>query len=140
MLDKRRFTTALARFGFNPVVRTLFRLGIRPPGTLILETTGRRSGEPRRIPVTDGRQGDVVWLVAEHGRRAGYVRNLEANPRVRVRTGRRWRTGTAHVVPDDDPRARLAAIARHNPRARLNARTVRVMGSDLLTVRIDLDP
>jgi hypothetical protein len=36
----------------------------------------------------------VFWIVAEHGRRANYVRNIEANPRVRVRVGRRWHEGS----------------------------------------------
>jgi deazaflavin-dependent oxidoreductase (nitroreductase family) len=120
-------------------VRTLFRLGISPPGTLILETVGRKSGQPRRTPVTDGLDGDVLWIVAEHGRRAAYVRNIEANPRVRVRIGRRWRAGTARVVPEDDPRERLRTIARTRRRSAVNATTVRLMQTDLLTLRVDLD-
>ncbi|MDQ3849001.1 MAG: hypothetical protein M3296_00075, partial [Actinomycetota bacterium] len=43
--------------------------------------------------------------------------------------------GTAHVLPDDDPRERLRRIGRP-----VNALVVRGMGTDLLTVRIDLDP
>jgi deazaflavin-dependent oxidoreductase (nitroreductase family) len=138
-VDKRRFTTALARYVVNPAARGLFRIGIAPPGTAILETTGRKSGQTRRTPVTDGLDGDTFWIVAEHGRKAGYVRNIEADPRVRVRVGRHWRSGTGHVVPDDDPRERLRVITAHNPRARLNTATVRVMQTDLLTVRVDLD-
>jgi deazaflavin-dependent oxidoreductase (nitroreductase family) len=99
----------------------------------ILETIGRRSGELRQTPVGDGLRGDTFWLVAEHGRRAGYVRNIEANPRVRVFTNGRWRPGTAHLLPDDDPRARQRSLGR------LNAIAVRAMGTDLLTIRIDLD-
>ena len=104
-------------------------------GYAILETTGRRSGQLRRTPVGPAIEGNVAWIVAEHGRHAGYVRNIEANPRVRIRTGRRWRSGTAHVVPGDDPRARQRKMGN-----RVNAFVVRAMGSDLLTVRIDLDP
>jgi deazaflavin-dependent oxidoreductase (nitroreductase family) len=77
---------------------------------------------------------NTFWLVAEHGRTAGYVRNIAADPRVRVRIGRRWRTGTAHLLADDDP------IARQRTMPRANARTVRLMGTDLLSIRIDLDP
>jgi deazaflavin-dependent oxidoreductase (nitroreductase family) len=130
----------LAKYAFNPLVRTLFRVGIAPPGTLILETVGRKSGQPRRTPVTDGLDGDVLWIVAEHGRRASYVRNIEANPRVRVRIGRRWRSGTARVVPDDDPRERLRWIARTRRRSAINATTVRLMQTDLLTLRVELEP
>jgi deazaflavin-dependent oxidoreductase (nitroreductase family) len=138
-VDKRRFTTSLARYVFNPVARGLFRIGIAPPGTAILETTGRRSGQVRRTPVTNGLDGDTFWIVAEHGARAGYVRNIEANARVRVRVGRRWRAGTARPLPGDDPRERLRAIRARRPSARLNTATVRLMQTDLLTVRVDLD-
>jgi deazaflavin-dependent oxidoreductase (nitroreductase family) len=82
--------------------------------------------------------GDTFWIVAEHGRRAGYVRNIKANPRVRVKVGRRWRAGTARAVPEDDPRERQRELGTGLNR-RLNAAAVRAMGTDLLTVRVDLD-
>ncbi len=127
--------TALQVRVFNPPIRWLAARGLAPKVAL-LETTGRRSGRPRTTPVTNGlRRGtSEFWLVAEHGRKAAYVRNIEADPRVRVRVGRRWRTGTAHVLPDDDP------VARQRTLPRLHSATVRAMGSELVTVRIDLDP
>jgi deazaflavin-dependent oxidoreductase (nitroreductase family) len=131
---KREAVTAFQKRLLNPVVRRAVERGWAPPGYAILETTGRRSGAPRRTPVGEGRRGDSFWIVAEHGRRAGYVRNIEANPSVRVFTGRRWRTGTARVLPDDDPRERQRDLPR------LNALMVRAVGTDLLTIRIDLDP
>ncbi len=115
------------------------RLGLARRSTAILETTGRRSGEPRRTPVTNGLDGDTFWIVAEHGRRASYVRNIEANLRVRVNVGGRWRAGTAHVMPEDDPRERQRTLARTGVGSKLNRATVSVVGTDLLTVRIDLD-
>lgn len=132
-LDKRRFTTALAKYLFNPLVRLGVASGLLR-GWAILETTGRKSGKRRRTPVGNGLQGDTFWIVAEHGRRAAYVRNIEADARVRVNVGGRWRAGTAHLVPDDDPRERQRRIGR-----RLNAAAVRAMGTELRTVRIDLD-
>jgi deazaflavin-dependent oxidoreductase (nitroreductase family) len=131
---KREAVTAFQKRVLNPVVRRAIERGWAPAGYAILETTGRRSGVPRRTPVGGGRRGDAFWIVAEHGRRAGYVRNIEANPRVRVLTGRRWRTGTAHVLGEDDPRERQRDLPR------LNAFVVRAVGTDLLTIRIDLDP
>ncbi|HUR87108.1 MAG TPA: nitroreductase/quinone reductase family protein [Solirubrobacteraceae bacterium] len=132
---KRRLVTALQVRVFNPPVRWLAQRGLAPKVAL-LETTGRRSGRPRTTPVTNGlrRGSNVFWLVAEHGRKAAYVRNIEADPRVRVRVGRRWRSGIAHVLPDDDP------VARQRTLPRLHSATVRAMGSELVTVRIDLDP
>jgi deazaflavin-dependent oxidoreductase (nitroreductase family) len=136
---KRRAATALAKYAVNPVARGLYRAGLPVPGTAILETIGRKSGKPRQTPVTNGLDGDVFWIVAEHGRRAAYVRNIEANPRVRVRAGRHWHSGTATLLPYDDPRERLRKIAKLRPIARLNTATVRAMQTELLTVRIDLD-
>ena len=133
-LDKRRLTSGLGRYVVNPVAKAAIKLGVAP-GYALLETTGRTSGRPRTTPVGNGLDGDTFWIVTEHGRRAGYVRNIERDPRVRVKVRGRWRTGTAHVMPHDDPRERQRRIGR-----RLNAVVVRTMGTDLLTVRIDLDP
>jgi deazaflavin-dependent oxidoreductase (nitroreductase family) len=133
-MSKRRLTTALGKYLVNPIVKAAVTVGLAPPSYAILETTGRRSGQPRRTPVGNGLDGDTFWLVAEHGRRAHYVRNLEANPRVRVKVRRRWRSGTAHVLASDDARERQRKIG-----LRLNAAVVRLMGTDLLTVRVDLD-
>lgn len=132
-MDKRRLTTALARYAVNPVVRRAVAAGLLRGGYAILETTGRRSGQPRQTPVGYARDGDTVWIVSEHGRRAAYVRNLEADPRVRVRLGRDWHQGQAHVVPDDDARARLRTVG-----TRLSRLGVRAMGTGPVSVRIDL--
>ncbi len=132
---KRRLVTAIQVRLLNPPVRALAARGL-VPGVALLETTGRRSGQPRRTPVTNGLQRgtDTFWLVAEHGRKAAYVRNIEADARVRVRIRRRWRTGAGHVLPDDDARARQRSLPK------LHSVTVRAMGTELVTVRIDLDP
>jgi deazaflavin-dependent oxidoreductase (nitroreductase family) len=134
-VDKRRASTFLSARVFNPIVIAAARAGLPTPSVVILETTGRRSGTPRRVPVTRLVEGDTLWIVTEHGRRAGYVRNIEANPRVRVRVGRRWRTGTARVVSGHDWRA----LQRRMPN-KLSSAVVRAMGTEQLTVRVDLDP
>jgi deazaflavin-dependent oxidoreductase (nitroreductase family) len=136
---KRRLASGTAKYAINPIVRGLFRLGLPAPGAAILETIGRKSGEPRRNPVTNGLDDGVFWIVAEHGRSASYVRNIAANPRVRVRVGRRWHYGIARAVPDDDPRARLRYINSRHPVTRLSTATVRLLQTDLLTLRIDLN-
>jgi deazaflavin-dependent oxidoreductase (nitroreductase family) len=117
----------------NPVMRRALEAGA-VPGWALLETTGRRSGRPRRVPVGDGLRGDTFWIVAEHGRHADYVRNIEHDPRVRVKVGRRWYAGTAHLLPDDDPRARLSQLRRPH-----NDIGLRVMASEMLVVRVDLE-
>ncbi|ETZ99551.1 hypothetical protein I547_5589 [Mycobacterium kansasii 824] len=50
-----------------------------------------------------------------------------------MRIGGQWRTGTAHLLPEDDPRQRLRDLPR------VNSAAVRAIGSDLLTIRVDLD-
>jgi deazaflavin-dependent oxidoreductase (nitroreductase family) len=132
-VDKHRLVKPFQRRVLNPAVDALVRRGLLR-GWALLETTGRRSGEPRRTPVGNGLDGDTFWVIAEFGRRASYVKNIEANPRVRVCVRGRWRSGTAHLLPDDDPWARQRTLPR------LNAAMVRAAGTDLLTVRIDLDP
>ncbi|WP_055499189.1 nitroreductase/quinone reductase family protein [Streptomyces albus] len=121
-----RAVTALQRRIVNPVTRRL-------PGQILLETTGRRTGLPRRTPVGGRREGRRFWLVAEHGNRAQYIRNIHADPRVRVRLRGRWYTGTAQPLPEDDARARLRSLPF------LNSAVVRAVGTELLTVRVDLD-
>jgi deazaflavin-dependent oxidoreductase (nitroreductase family) len=99
-----------------------------PPGYAPLETTGRKTGKPRRTPVGDGRIGQF-WIVEEHGMKAGYVRNIASDPRVRLklRSGilGRWHTGTAHLLTDDDPRERQRWLASQLPSSAANASVVR---------------
>ncbi|MER6025053.1 nitroreductase family deazaflavin-dependent oxidoreductase [Streptomyces sp. NPDC001851] len=123
---KHRVVTAFQRHIANPLNRRL-------PFQTLLETTGRSSGLPRQTPVGGRRVGDSFWLVSEFGHRSQYVRNIQADPRVRVRIAGRWHHGTAHLLPDDDPVARLRSLPRFNSAA------VRAFGTDLLTVRVDLE-
>jgi deazaflavin-dependent oxidoreductase (nitroreductase family) len=130
---KRRVSTFLSVRLFNPLVRAAARRGLPLFGVGLLETRGRRTGQPRQTPVGLSVEGNTAWLVAEHGHRAAYVLNIEADPRVRVLWRRRWRAGVAHVVPGDDPVARLRTLPR------IHGASVRAMGSELLSVRIDLE-
>ena len=75
--------------------------------------------------------------------KAGYVRNIAAKPRVRLKLRHgilaRWHTGTAQTLPDDDARERQRWLAGRRLASAVNAAAVRVFGTELLTVRIDLD-
>jgi deazaflavin-dependent oxidoreductase (nitroreductase family) len=73
------------------------------------------------------------WFVSEFGEQSQYVRNIKADPRVRVRLRGRWHSGTAHLVPGDDPHARLRELPQ------FNSFGVRTFGTNLLTLRVDLD-
>ncbi len=121
----------MQKYLLNPPMKVAVFAGL-VPGLVILETTGRVTRNPRRTVVGVYQDGAVLWAVAEHGRRAGYVRNLSAEPRVRVRLRGRWRPGSATVVPGDDPQQRLECFPRSHRQA------VRTFGTDLLSIRIEL--
>ncbi|MFE1882520.1 nitroreductase/quinone reductase family protein [Streptomyces diastatochromogenes] len=122
---KHRIVTRFQRHVANPINR-------RVPAQTILETTGRTSGLPRPTPVGGRRVGDSFWIVSEFGFKSQYVRNIQADPHVRIRIRGRWHHGTAHLLPEDDAVTRLRSLPRFNSAA------VRAFGTDLLTVRVDL--
>jgi deazaflavin-dependent oxidoreductase (nitroreductase family) len=130
------------RWTINPLMRLFLAIGINPLGVAILETRGRASGALRRVPVGNGRQGSDFWIIAEHGLRAHYVRNIQHDPRVRIRLRiglrYRWVAGIATVLPDDDALARQRRIIAWHPLRALNAMNVRVFGADLITVHVRL--
>lgn len=131
MVDVKSLKFTLVRTGQRFVVNPLAR---RSSSLTMLETTGRKSGLPRHTPIGGRRQGNSFWLVSEHGYRSDYVRNIQSNPHVRLRLRGQWRTGTATLLPDDDTRKRLDVLGG------LSSLGVRVAGTDLLTIRIDLEP
>ena len=129
-MDKRRVTTALAKYAANPVTKLVAGRMI----WALLETRGRKTGAPRRNPVAYRLQDGALWIVAEHGWRSNYVRNLMSDPRVRVKVKGRWRTGRASPVPDDDVRARRRMLGW------FHGGMIGVAGTDPLSIRIDLEP
>jgi deazaflavin-dependent oxidoreductase (nitroreductase family) len=130
---KYRLMTTMERLN-NRMTRAALRRGLAPRAYALLETTGRRSGKPRQTPVGNGLVRDTFWLIAAHGDQADYVRNLRADPRLRVKVNRIWRTGTATFLPDDDIDARSRALPYQ-----WDATIGRFMASAPLTIRIDLD-
>jgi deazaflavin-dependent oxidoreductase (nitroreductase family) len=123
---KRRRVSLFHRRIANPITRRL-------PTQVLLETTGRVSGQLRRTPIGGRRDGAAFWFVSDHGEASNYVQNIKVDNRVRVRIRGRWHTGTASLLPGDDPHARLTRLPR------FNSSLVRALGTDLLTVRIELD-
>ncbi|MFL6085345.1 MAG: nitroreductase/quinone reductase family protein [Mycobacterium sp.] len=122
---RRRAVDALHQIA-NPIARRL-------SSQVVLETTGRVSGRPRHTPIGGLLDGETFWFVSMHGDSSNYTRNIKADNNVRVRIGGRWRTGRAHLLPDDDARARNAQLSWVNRTANSG------LGTELLTIRIDLD-
>ena len=124
---RRRVAKAVWRV-VNPLT---LRLAGVAPWWVVLETRGRRSGLPRRVPLARGPvSGSTAWLIAVHGEHADFVKNIAARPDVRLRLGGRWHEGTAALAPLD-----RAVLRRFNRYARLGPRT---LGIDAALVRVEL--
>lgn len=68
------------------------------PWWVLLETTGGRTGLPRRTPLSNGPLNDgTLSLLAVYGATAGFVKNVHANPTVRVKRRGRWHEGVAEI-------------------------------------------
>ena len=88
-------------------IRTDGRVGRRMIGvpTLLLRTTGRRSGLPRTVALVYAEDGNrYVMVASNHGwdRPPAWFVNLQAQPRVNVQVGRVRIDGVASVVTSDD--------------------------------------
>jgi len=65
---------------------------------LCLTSKGRRTGLPREIEIWFTRRNGRYYVIAEHGERAQWVRNLRANASVRVRAAGPAFAARARVV------------------------------------------
>jgi deazaflavin-dependent oxidoreductase (nitroreductase family) len=139
-LRKFKFERRVGRTLVNPLVAAMDRIGIRSSLVVELETTGAKTGQPRRVPLT-GRADDAgVWVISQHGRRAGWAHNIAANPKVRVRIDNQWRSGTATFEPDDDVRARARSFGGAGKLSQsATLLTMRAMESDPISVHIAFD-
>ncbi len=135
---KRRIEILVGRYTANPLMRAMFKLGVTPPGMALIETTGRRTGSLRHTPVACHPDDRSLWLIAQHGAHAGWVRNFQENPVVRVRLGRRWQSGTAQLLPEDDVKARIGTFSRTAAGRFATAAMFRALESQPVSVRIDL--
>ena len=82
--------------------------------TLVLATTGRRTGEPRRTCLIYGTSGDDLVLVASKGgadEDPAWFKNLEAEPSVGVQVGPRRFTARARVADPDERKQLWAQMA-----------------------------
>jgi deazaflavin-dependent oxidoreductase (nitroreductase family) len=80
-----------------------------------LVTRGRTTGRPRTIEIWFATDGQRLYLLAGGRGRAHWVRNLVADPRVRVRIGGRSLDGRARVIEGEasDPIARRMLAAKY---------------------------
>ena len=86
--------------------------------TLVLATTGRRTGEPRRTCLIYGTSGDDFVVVASKGgddQDPAWFRNLQADPSVGVQVGTRRFTARARVASSAEREHLWAQMARIFP-------------------------
>jgi deazaflavin-dependent oxidoreductase (nitroreductase family) len=84
-------------------------------GVCHLQTIGRASGRPRTIEIWFAADGTRIYLLAGGREQAHWVRNLQADPSVRVRIGGRTLEGRARTIEDEpaDPIARRLLAAKY---------------------------
>jgi len=133
-LQKFRRERAIGRYLLNPTIKGLSRIGLRTSLATELETVGRKTGQPRRVPVSAQFDNQGAWLISQHGTRSGWGANITDNPNVRVRQGSKWRSGVAKFRPDDD------VVARGRKFGRMSAKVVKALETTPVSVRIDFSP
>lgn len=113
-LVSKRWGRSLSARVYTPLDKLLYRItrgrrGLSPPAAvLLLTTTGRKSGQPRRVPVLYLRDGDRLWVVASNygrERHPAWSANLLADPDASVSIRGRERDVRARVASDDEKRA-----------------------------------
>jgi deazaflavin-dependent oxidoreductase (nitroreductase family) len=100
--------------------RAAYAVGLGPiigRFVLLLTTVGRKSGRPRVTPLVYQERGDTILVASARGLSADWLRNLQANPRVRVRVGRRSFEAVAKATTDGEKIADyLESLMARNPR------------------------
>ncbi len=86
----------------NSVVKPALELGIGNPlpigiGAVLVETTGRRSGKPRQVPLMSMRLGDRLFVSTVRSDSQWFA-NLEAEPAARVQLHGTFRDATASLT------------------------------------------
>lgn len=93
--------------------------------TLLLRTTGRRSGATRTISLVYASDGADYLVVASNGgsdKNPAWLHNVKANPDVGIQIGRDRTEGTARVVgPSDPDYGRMWKIVNENNKDRYSA-------------------
>ena len=93
--------------------------------TLLLRTTGRRSGATRTNGLVYARDGDDYLVIASNGgadRPPAWLHNVRANSDVEIQIARERRKGAARAVEPSDPDyGRLWKIVNDNNHDRYSA-------------------
>jgi deazaflavin-dependent oxidoreductase (nitroreductase family) len=111
------------------------RLRSRKNPVILLTTVGRRTGQPRVVPLNFSTDGDRLWVIASAGGSAkdpDWYRNLVTNPEVTIEHGGETFRARARTTKEPE-RTRLfdAQVARmpffNGYRKRVKAREIPVV-------------
>jgi deazaflavin-dependent oxidoreductase (nitroreductase family) len=80
-----------------------------------LETIGRKTGKRHEIEIWYAARDATIYLMSGGRERADWVKNLQQNPRVRVRIDGRTFAGSAAVIEgtDEEQTARETVVAKY---------------------------
>ena len=81
-------------------------------------TTGRVTGRFHEIEIWFAARGDTIYMLAGGRERSDWVKNIRAQPTVRVRIGDEHFNGTGRIVGpgDEDAMARKLVAGKYRPR------------------------
>ncbi len=122
---------------FNPVVRSLHRLGIPMGPTILLTVRGRKTGQPRTTPVGLFEGGGRRYVFATFGE-VNWVRNLRAAGEAVIARGRRRETVIAIELTPEEAAPVLQDVLKPYLASRIRSSFLR-MGYDLGPNRSKVD-
>jgi deazaflavin-dependent oxidoreductase (nitroreductase family) len=100
-----------------------------PVTTLLLTTIGRKSGEPRHVPLLYVDDGDGYLIIGSKGGNSDHpiwFLNLQSNPDCEIRVGAPPVSARARVLDDDEyDRAWTKVTDRHETYKKYQTRTAR---------------
>ena len=108
MLNPFAFTRGYSRIS-NIITMPIFRVLPLPPGYILVTTTGRTSGRPRRRPIRAVRDDGTYYGVAILGEQSDWLKNVRATPEVQIKAGMTTRRALAREVTDASERERAAS-------------------------------
>jgi deazaflavin-dependent oxidoreductase (nitroreductase family) len=108
-------------------------------GVCHLQTIGRVSGRPRTIEIWFATDGERVYMLAGGRHRAHWVRNLVADPQVRVRIGGVTLAGTARVIEGQQHEALARQLLATKYQGWSEGRPMSSWAADSLPVEIAFD-
>jgi deazaflavin-dependent oxidoreductase (nitroreductase family) len=91
----------------------LYRIGLADQlgrSTLLLTTRGRKTGRRRTAALNYLTEGDVTYVLSGMGPSSDWLRNLQADPDVRVQIGRRCFDARADVLVDSVEHRRVLGL------------------------------